>query len=82
MKQRVGRCTRFGYCKNADNKIDLTETMGICPLCGGELYDISPSSSFSIKWILSFFMLVCLIGILIWPRLSHYEASPANTFSR
>ncbi len=68
MKQGVGRCTRFGYCKNADNqkKISLTETMGICPLCGGELYEISPSSSFSIKWILSFFMLVCLIGILIW----------------
>ena len=83
MKQRVGTCTNVGYCENADSnkKIPLIGT-STCPICGGDLYEVSSSSSLSNKLIIFgalIAVLLLVVGAIIWNGGPPYPPEPQIT---
>jgi Zn-dependent protease with chaperone function len=66
MKQRVSICINHGNCENADTskKFGMTET---CPLCGGDLYEISlPFSILNLKIVIPFVFAIAVISVWWW----------------
>ncbi|MDM8557501.1 M48 family metallopeptidase [Candidatus Parabeggiatoa sp. HSG14] len=80
MTRRVGNCTNFRNCKNADNKkeIAMTEIMDKCPVCDSPLYEV-PSSSNSLlnKKIITFLFVLTIFGgaWFAWNNFWHEETT-------
>jgi Zn-dependent protease with chaperone function len=75
MKQRMGTCTRFGDCKNADIQKKIPIMGGTCPLCGGDLkISQSPPSPLRRYIIIVFIIATLASGVwFAWTKLAYDE---------